>query len=55
MLRGMNEITDTTCPTVHRAWGVQPGMAVALAAAALASLMWLLAMAYSIGVWAMGV
>ncbi|MCM2579899.1 hypothetical protein [Streptomyces meridianus] len=51
----MNEITNSVCPTVRRAWGVQPGMAVALAAAAVASLGWLLAMAYSIGTWAMGI
>ena len=54
MLRGMNEITDTTCPTVRRAWGVQPGMALALVGAAMLSILWLMGMLYSIGVWAMG-
>lgn len=53
----MNEITNTTCPTcptVRRAWGVQPGMATALAAAAMLSVIWLMGMVYAIGTWAMG-
>lgn len=55
MLMAMNEITNTSCPTVRRAYGVQPGMAVALAAAGVLSLLWLMGMLYAIGTWAMGV
>lgn len=55
MLMAMNEITNTSCPTVRRAYGVQPGMAVALAAAGVLSLLWLMGMLYAIGTWATGV